>query len=472
MGLCYVTSRWADKLWQGHVKATPTAQQLVSQGQAKQGQDFEGFAQDLHSRLYLHNEPHKLDGGPSWAEDLHNAANELSEWQQLKARCRHNGFTAGVATEAILNSLIDQIPDEPQSDDDDSELPYTDQPGVPGNGDGKPVAWTDKGEAENGAELRRKLRKAIREARDQVVEMEATLDGLQEPLGMKRPGTQIGEQVTYKDIEKIREAHDTIKSSYNLRRIAELAGRLTRMADNEKKTKVRGTIGAVKGVELSGDIARILPGELAGLRGSKLERLLTLGKIVERRALSYKMESTQTEGRGPIVVCEDLSSSMEGSRDLWAKACALAILTTATRQKRDWTFLGFDARIRHEDHIAAGAGDAKVLERALSHAPHGGTRFDPPVRRACEIIATSETMRKADVIIITDGEADLDEANTERIKSLTETEGVQVYVIAIGNEAQAIRHSDLGKVATKVAYISTTQNTDPVVFEAINLEVV
>lgn len=468
MGLCYITSKWADRLWKGHVNANPSAKGLVRQGEGKQGADFDGFARDLHARLYLNNEPPKLEGGPDWAEKLHTAANDLAEWRQLKARCRHNGFTAGVAAEAVLSSLIDQIPDKPE--DEEGDLPYTDQPGAPGSGDGEPVAWTDKGEGGDDAELRRKLRKAIKEARDKVVEVEATLDGLQEPLGMKRPGSAIGEQVTYKDIEAIRQAHDTIKSNYSLRRIAELAGRLTRLADSSKRTKVTGSVGAVKGVELSGDIPRILPGELVGLRGSEFERLLTLGKVLERRALSYRYEDEQTEGRGPIVVCEDLSSSMEGSRDLWAKACALAILTTATRQKRDWTFIGFTSRIVHEDHIPAGKGDAKALETAMSHAPRGGTNFDDPVRRSCEIIETSPTMCKADVIIITDGEADLDDEYAARIKNLTETEGVQVYVIAIGHEAQSIRNSALGKVATEAVCLATTNNTSDTLFNAINLE--
>jgi uncharacterized protein with von Willebrand factor type A (vWA) domain len=199
---------------------------------------------------------------------------------------------------------------------------------------------------------------------------------------------------------------------------------------------------------------------------------MTLGKIVDRRALSYKMESEQTEARGPIVVCEDLSTSMVGSRDLWAKACAMAILTTATRQKRDWTFIGFSAHVKHEDHISANQGSVAEIERAMSHAPRGGTHFDPPVRRSCEIIESSDTMRKADIIILTDGEAELTHEVAERVKSLTQTQGVQVYVIAIGHDAATIRNSDLGRVATKIAYVTATtvQGANDGVLDAINLE--
>jgi uncharacterized protein with von Willebrand factor type A (vWA) domain len=465
MGLCYNTSKWTDKVWAGHLKHSALAHSIVNEGVVKQDQ-FRAFAQDIHARLYLVNDPQKLEGGPDWAEKLHETASDLKEWHQLKSRCKHSGFASGVATEAILKVLLDQIPQQ-ERDEDEEELPYDPRGGQPGKGDGKPTSWTDKGEG-NDSDLRRKLRRAIKEAKEQVIEAESSMDGLDEPLGIKRPGTQIGEQVTYKDLEHIRAAHKVVETSWTLKQIAELAGRLTRSADTHKKVKVDGSIGAVKGVELSGDIPRILPGELVGLRGTELERLLTLDKIVCKRALSYRMEAEQSETRGPIIVLEDLSGSMRGPRDLWAKAVALSILTTATRQKRDWTFIGFDYSIRHEDRINAGEADIHKITNALRHAPRGGTHFDPPFRRSVEIIKTSECMNKADIILITDGEADLTDEVIEQVKDLTENEGLQVYVIAIG--AEYISETDLTKVATKVAYLATTNNSDPIVYEAINLE--
>lgn len=472
MGLCYKTSQWADRLWESHVAQSRSAQRVLIDGQSRQS-TYTDFASDIHSRLYLSNEPHKLEGGPDWAERLHEAASDLAEWRQLKSRCKHDGFLAGLATESILDSLASQIPQsESEPDNDGTEpLPYTDQPGIPGAATGKPVAWTDKGESDP-SETRRALRMAIRDARDKVIDAEGSLDGLQAPLGLRRPGTQVGEQVTYRDLDKVREAHSIVSKSRNLKRIAELAGRLARQAANKKRTKVSGSVGAVKGVELSGDLSRVLPSELVGLRGSRYERLLTLAKLVERRALSYRLEARNTETRGPVIVCQDLSSSMkEDSRDLYAKACALAILGTATQQSRDWTMVGFDRRVRHVDTVPAGTADAGTIERILSNAPHGGTEFSPPLRKALHIIETAESMAKADVVIITDGEAYLDADVRDRLQELTKTKGLNIYVIAIGNEAEMIKQGPLGEIATKLATITQTSllGDDPVVAESINL---
>lgn len=465
MGLCCKTTRWSDQLWSSHVESSHSARYTVEQGKARQ-QDFTGFAEDIHSRLYLTHEP-GVDNGPEWANTLHEAASELAEWKQLKLRCQHSGLAAGIATEEILSVLLDSVPQSNDQQDSDEELPYDPRGGGPGQGDGKPVAWTDKGDGEK-AEIRAKLRKAIKEARDKVVEAEESLDGLESPLQLNRPGSAVGEQVTLKDLEHIRQAHQVVRNSYRLRQIAELAGRLRRKASTHKKTRVSGSCGEVVGVELSGDIPRILPGELAGLRGSKIERLATLSKIVEKRALSYKLRAEKTETRGPIVVLQDLSSSMRGDRDIWAKAVALALLSTATEQKRSWTLIGFEAEIKHEDTVEAGEATPRQIEAILSHAPRGGTEFDPPLKRAVEIIKESASFKKADIILITDGEAELSAEVASQVKDLVDNAGLSLYLIGIGTDF-AITQSAAARVATRVTCLATTQNEDDVLFDAINL---
>lgn len=471
MGLCYNTTKWTDLVWEGHLQHSPNAQHLVSQGQARQS-DFASFAQDVHSLLYLPNPPTHFDGGPDWAEKLLNAAQELTEWNQLKSRCRHSGLASGIATESILDALKDQVPNDPNNkqEEDLGELPYVPGGGMPGQGQGKPVAWTDATDEEK-ADLRSKVRRAIARARDRVVKAEAILDGVEEPLQMNRPGKAIGQPVTFADLDHIREAHRRVENDPQLQWITEMAGRLITKASTHKRTKVEGRMGAIKGIELSGDIPRVLPSELAGLRGSKLQKLMTLSKIAGRRALSWKMQAENTESRGPIVMLKDLSSSMESrSKHVWASAVALAILGTATKQKRDWTLIGFDAAIRHIDTIKAGEATIQAVQDALRHAPHGGTNFDPPMREAVNTIKSASSMKRADIIVITDGEADLSEDVAKQVKELQQQQGVQVYVIGIGSGARGIMQSDISKVATKSCYLSTTSNESNVLFDAINLE--
>lgn len=483
MGLCYDTSKWSDYLWDSHVDQSLSSRTVLDDGKEKQP-EFESFAHDIHSRLYLLNEPSKVENGPEWATKLHEAASELNEWQQLRKRCHNDGFLSSLAAEQVLQSLIRFVP---RAKSEDKENQGQNQPGnqgnpgqgQPGNGNAQGTNGTGQGNGQsnqvgtsgqpgngNGSVgLRRALRKAIREATDAVCQAQGQLEGVQEALGL--PGTAPSANATIKDIDRIRDAHKRISSSYRLKQIAELAGRLQRLAATKKRSKIKPAVGCVKGITLSGDIARVLPTELAGLRGSKLARLDSLRKIVEKRALSYQMEGEETSTRGPIVILADESGSMNGERETWSKAVALSILSTATQQKRAWHLIGFSGHINHEQSIKAGEGTASTLEQALCRACSGGTDFTQPVARALDILEDSETMKKADVIIITDGEAELDKDVAERARQMTKSEGINFFVVGIGDEAAL---SSLRGIATSMVKLNTFDTNDPIT-PVINLEV-
>lgn len=467
MGLCYKTSKWADSLWSGHVRTSPTAKAIVLDGKGKQDA-FNKFACDLHSKLYLPNEPMKVDGRsatpPQWATDLHAKATELGEWSQLRARCQQDGFAAGVATEALLSELVSLVP---QQDRSQPPKPRRRRGGSGDPGEGgtygapsdKPGDQPGNGPTADNGDLRRKLRKAVRAATAAVDAAEAELDGLAEAMGITRPGTALGESTTLEDIDKIRAAHKVAKQSPQLQRIAELAGRLQRIAASKKRSKVDRAIGAVKGIELSGDVARIIPSELADLNSSiPMLRLAGLSKILDKRALSYKMTGDAPEARGPIVVLFDESSSMRNGRETWSKALGMAILTTATKQKRAWTGIGFSGGINHERTIEPGEATIDDVTAALVRRPRGGTRFNAPLLRACEVIETSKAMHKADIILITDGESTVSDDVVKRVNKLRSENGVNVYAIGVGCEASLSSVKEITNETYQVRSLDTGDN--------------
>ena len=59
----------------------------------------------------------------------------------------------------------------------------------------------------------------------------------------------------------------------------------------------------------------------------------------------------------------------------------------------------------------------------------------------------------------------------DRLQELTRNNGLNIYVIAIGTEADIIKQGPLGEIATKLATITKTSllGDDPVVCESINL---
>src|SRR5262249_51064526 len=158
---------------------------------------------------------------PAWATELFQQAEQLAEWQQLKARCASNGFAAGLATEAVLRSVMDLLPQQPPEDgEDEGHRPFPGGASSPDDGD-----------------ARRKLRQACRDATKSVDEAEASLEGLTEAFGL-HAGTEPGQVQTLHDIDQVRQLYALVRDNPMLRQIAELAGRLQRLGSTHKRTQV------------------------------------------------------------------------------------------------------------------------------------------------------------------------------------------------------------------------------------------
>ena len=182
--------------------------------------------------------------------------------------------------------------------------------------DGSTGAGEDDGLAHEMAALRA-VGKAVTEARKEVDELKDAATAL--GLGPGSPGSN--------DPRAIAELFKRVRSDPTLRRICELAGRFRRVAQSKQRMKSAHGLDDVVGVELGGDVGRLLPSELMKLAVPELE-LDTLRRIVEREALCREYHAVEPVGKGPIIVVTDESGSMEGIRAHTAKALALVIPPT------------------------------------------------------------------------------------------------------------------------------------------------
>ena len=73
----------------------------------------------------------------------------------------------------------------------------------------------------------------------------------------------------------------------------------------------------------------------------------------------------------------------------------------------------------------------KDVIESLDHRCAGGTDFDGPVSRAVELIQEAGVMHQADVVVITDGKAELSEDLELAAREMTEKEGVSWFVVGI-----------------------------------------
>jgi hypothetical protein len=79
-------------------------------------------------------------------------------------------------------------------------------------------------------------------------------------------------------------------------------------------------------------------------------------------------------------------------------------------------------------------------------------------------------MRQADVVVITDGEDDLEPGTIEAAVQLTRTEGVSWFVVGVGASGGTCCAQALGPIATSMVHIARADDGDDAVVPVINLE--
>ena len=153
-------------------------------------------------------------------------------------------------------------------------------------------------------------------------------------------------------------------------------------------------------VEMGADIGRLLPSELCRLVQPN-QRLSFFRDLSERQCMQYRLSGAEPLGKGPLVVLLDKSGSMDGDKDVWTTAVALALLDIAQRQRRHFVLLSFESVVR--DEVTVLPNDL-LPEAALFTGCGGGTEIGEAMKRALTLIEeTPAKLKKADVVLITDG---------------------------------------------------------------------
>jgi hypothetical protein len=224
-----------------------------------------------------------------------------------------------------------------------------------------------------------------------------------------------------------------VRNNKHLRRIALLAGRF-RLIAAEKQRNARGHgYLEVGDVEHGRSVARLMPKELLGLIDPDLADAFDRG-YAEGRLWQYQLQATPPQGHGPIVFCIDVSGSMEGDRDVWAKALFAGVSELALRQKRWCYAIQFDSRLQREDKFDPRKPDPVQFLDCVGFFSGGGTSFNPPLRRALEIIASDPEFKKADVIFLTDGDGMLSDDILRTLRRAQQKTPLTIHGILIGED--------------------------------------
>ncbi len=202
------------------------------------------------------------------------------------------------------------------------------------------------------------------------------------------------------------------------RQIKELSRQLGRnhiSAEKKKRAKIpQAGNSEVHGIHRSADLMRALPSELLNLENETLETLF-FARLLENGLQSYELQGvTSTTGdedelhrmrTGPVVACLDTSGSMKGGPILKGKALLLAIANMLKTENRSLHVLLFGASGEIREFSMTDASDSAGLLKFLRQDFGGGTDFETPLRHALDIIGEHNKYLKADVLMISDGDA-------------------------------------------------------------------
>jgi uncharacterized protein with von Willebrand factor type A (vWA) domain len=271
--------------------------------------------------------------------------------------------------------------------------------------------------------------------------------------------------------QKAKQLHHLVRRIPQLRRVIQALGRLR---DTSKTESVAETVvgpmsrivqelheiptpevpGEVRGIDRSGELARMLPCESVMMGHPRL-RLLWHARRAERSLLTYRVEGVMTETafleieseqeivherprqeRGPIVAVVDTSGSMTGLPEQIAKAIVLEAACTAhAEQRRCLLFLyGSRGEVVEQELALDAQGIPRLLE-FLGQTFGGGTDI-AAMHNVLDRLA-QERWRKADVLLVSDGEWVADEKLVDAVGKARRT-GSRFHGVLIGSGLTAM----------------------------------
>lgn len=452
MSQIFKNTEWSDFLWGDFQRFTDKARAAVREGASKIAERFDDFANEGFYRFYS-KDPQRNPNptpGSEWAEKLHKAAEDVPEFQNLKEACQGSDWKSGIANTALLEELTKKVtpPEKPFEDlsgnlaaqeclkklledeevqDEEREKIEGMLQGLVAEADAKAEAAKDVAAMLDTTEIRNALRATAQGASSAIQDVENAMDGL--GCGGGAHNGSRGNQGAVKDIMPLVRDNDHIKE------IMKLAGRLKRLAKQKQKAKPKLGTNEFTGVLSGDDLSRMLPVEGMLLMDPEME--VVFGRRMQEKALlQYELKEKPEEQQGPIVMLLDSSGSMAGIRQQWAAAVALAFLSIAQDQKRDFALVYFGSAVLKvsEFDVKKVLDPKEMLDAVTFFASDGDTNFEKPLHKAIYLINSRKNFEKADIIMVTDGCAPISKQFLDAWDKDKLAAGFSCYSILIGSK--------------------------------------
>lgn len=241
-------------------------------------------------------------------------------------------------------------------------------------------------------------------------------------------GLEPGE-LTEQSMTDVNDVLAELRRNPRLKEFHNFMGAMRRIAARKAKTLGEGEGHTTIKVEYGRDISRASRDDLVALV-HPATRNQTLLRWAQSEIKLIKRETLQTQGEGDVHMLEDASGSMDGVKQMQAKALTLAMAEFAKLRKRGFTWSMFDTYVRKERAYPNGQLSARqMLEIAQSRAG-GGTDFEAPLRSAMKL-AEKNGKKKATIVLLTDGMCAVSAAFVKEFKAFKAKFQVELITILV-----------------------------------------
>jgi uncharacterized protein with von Willebrand factor type A (vWA) domain len=236
--------------------------------------------------------------------------------------------------------------------------------------------------------------------------------------------------------------------------LARMVGRFKQDARALKRKTLERGVAEAYDIELGSELGRLIPAELLAMHHPVLKRDFHR-RVLEGAVLQYRLRDDEQKGKGPMVVCIDVSSSMQGDKEMWCKAVALTLMDIARRQRRLFRAVMFssgDASLKVLDLNRERRYQPdlnKVVEMA-EYFPGGGTDFEAPIDAAVELLG-EKRLKRGDIVIITDGESQVSPDWLARLRERKRDLDFSIFAVLV--DVGSAEMSSLAQFADRITSV-------------------
>lgn len=300
--------------------------------------------------------------------------------------------------------------------------------------------------------------------RDQVANVAADLRAMEDAADTMGSGLGLPAGATLADKLTL---GDHLLNSDKLQQLARLVGLFKQVARSARKRELARRPSTVHAIEQGSDLGRLLSSELVQLRHPVLRRDLHR-RLIDDQLSQYALQGDEPTGRGPMVVCVDASGSMQGPREIWAKAIALTLMEIARRERRAFRAVVFSGDARQcrlfellespgQRRLKAPQVDTAAVKAFAEYFPSGGTDFEAPLRHAVASLSESR-FKDGDIVFVTDGGARLAASSLAWIEDEKARLGFEIFAVLV--DLQGGHEESLRVFADDVLRVSDLNSSD------------